>query len=119
MHLPDPDSMFVNPQGKWNNSRIVFDNGHVEHYLNGHKIWNSRHGPTIGFNAKKAVNGKCLLNMVWGAREFCLQDHGYPASFRNIKIKELSKKIPAKTEFCLTEGLERLESVRNRIVVCG
>ena len=29
----------------------------------------------------------------------CLQDHGYPASFRNIKIKELSKKIPAKTEF--------------------
>ena len=38
MHLPDPDSLFVNPQGEWNSSRIVFDNGHVEHWLNGHKI---------------------------------------------------------------------------------
>lgn len=31
MHLPDPDSLFVNPQGEWNSSRIVCDNGHIEH----------------------------------------------------------------------------------------
>ena len=38
MHLPDESAMQVNPQGEWNNSRIVFDNGHVEHWLNGKKI---------------------------------------------------------------------------------
>ena len=30
--------MRLNPQGEWNNSRIVYDNGHVEHWLNGEKI---------------------------------------------------------------------------------
>ena len=38
MHLPNEKLMKVKPQGKWNNSRIVFDNGHVEHWLNGKKI---------------------------------------------------------------------------------
>lgn len=38
MHLPDKSKMKVNPQGEWNNSKIVFDNGHVEHWLNGQKI---------------------------------------------------------------------------------
>ncbi|MBQ4003088.1 MAG: DUF1080 domain-containing protein, partial [Bacteroidaceae bacterium] len=38
MHLPDAEKMHVNPVGEWNNSRIVFDNGHVEHWLNGEKI---------------------------------------------------------------------------------
>ena len=38
MHLPDKSKMKVNPQGEWNNSKIVFDNGHVEHWLNGVKL---------------------------------------------------------------------------------
>ena len=38
MHLPDAAKMRLNPQGEWNNSRIVYDNGHVEHWLNGEKI---------------------------------------------------------------------------------
>ena len=93
MHLPDQSKMKVNPQGEWNNSMIVFDNGHVEHWLNGEKIvefeaW------TDDWFARKA-SGK------WGnATEYglaskgviCIQDHGTPASFRNIKIKELPRK---------------------------
>ena len=55
MHLPDYSKMHINPVGEWNSSKIIFDNGHVEHWL-------------------------------------CLQDHGDPASFRNIKIKELPAK---------------------------
>ena len=62
MHLPDPDSLFVNPQGEWNSSRIVFDNG----------------------LARRGV--------------ICLQDHGSPASFRNLKIKELPRKAGREVE---------------------
>ena len=94
MYLPNPEAMFVNPQGEWNNSRIVFDNGHVGHYLNGHKI--------LEFDAwtedwfKRKGSGKWEMAPEYGlARKgvICLQDHGYPASFRNIKIKELPKKV--------------------------
>ena len=93
MHLPDTRVMKVNPAGKWNNSKIVFDNGHVEHWLNGVKIlefeawtddWFARrnsgkwsHAPEYGLSRKGLI---------------CLQDHGYPASFRNIKLKELPRK---------------------------
>lgn len=98
MYLPDYEKMHVNPVGEWNTSKIVFDNGHVEHWLNGEKIvefeaW------TDDWFARKA-SGK------WGnATEYglahegvlCLQDHGDPASFRNIKIKELPKKTSGTT----------------------
>ncbi|WP_280766601.1 DUF1080 domain-containing protein [Parabacteroides sp. PFB2-10] len=105
MYLPDQSKMKVNPYGKWNNSKIVFDNGHVEHWLNGQKIlefeawtddWHSRknsgkwaNAPEYGL-AKKGV--------------ICLQDHGDPASFRNIKIKELPHK-PSK-ERLLFNGID-------------
>ena len=94
MHLPNPDSMFVNPQGEWNNSRIVFDNGHVTHYLNGHKILEFDAWTDDWFQRKGS--GKCEMAPEYGlARRgvLCLQDHGYPASFRNIKVKELPKKV--------------------------
>lgn len=102
MHLPDTPVMKVNPAGEWNNSKIIFDNGHVEHWLNGAKIlefeawtddWFTRknsgkwsHAPEYG------LSGKGLI---------CLQDHGSPASFRNIKLKKLPRK---KSEIILFNG---------------
>lgn len=92
MHLPDQSKMHIK-HGDWNNSMIVFDNGHVEHWLNGEKILEFE-AWTDDWFARKA-SGK------WGnATEYglahkgviCVQDHGYPASFRNIKIKELPRK---------------------------
>ena len=104
MYLPNPDSMFVNPQGEWNNSRIVFDNGHVEHYLNGHKILEFEAWTEDWF--KRKGSGKWEMAPEYGlARKgvICLQDHGSPASFRNIKIKELPKKV-SKEEIVLFNG---------------
>ncbi len=103
MHLPDRSKMKVNPHGEWNNSKIVFDNGHVEHWLNGQKILEFEAWSNDWFAKKNSGKWK-------GAPEYglarkgviCLQDHGYPASFRNIKIKELPRK-PSK-EISLFNG---------------
>lgn len=95
MYLPNPDSLYVNPQGEWNSSRIIFDNGHVEHYLNGHKILEFEVWTDDWFERK--ASGKWEMAPEYGLAKrgvLCLQDHGYPASFRNIKIKEL----PSRTD---------------------
>ena len=93
MHLPNPDSLDINPQGEWNNSRIVFDNGHVEQWLNGKKILEFEAWTDDWFARKNS--GKWETAPEYGLAHrgvICLQDHGYPASFRNIKIKELPRK---------------------------
>lgn len=46
---------------------------------------------------------------------FCLQNHGYPAWFRNIKI-ELQKR--QKKFLSLMEGPEWMGNIRARAVVC-
>ena len=99
----DYAAMRLNPQGEWNSSRIVFDNGHVEHWLNGVKILEFE-AWTDDWFARKA-SGKWETAPEYGlARRgvICLQDHGYPASFRNLKIKELPRK--AGSEVSLFNG---------------
>ncbi len=93
MYVCDPAKKKVRNPGQWNNSKIVFDNGHVEHWLNGEKVlefeawsddWFARKGsgkwenaPEYGL-ARKGV--------------FALQDHGDRAWYKNIKIRELPAK---------------------------
>lgn len=92
MHLPDFSTIKVNPAGEWNNSKIVFNNGHVEHWMNGEKIIEFEAWTEDWFTRKNS--GKWANAPEYGiARKgvICLQDHGYPAWFRNIKIKELPK----------------------------
>ncbi|SFE76179.1 3-keto-disaccharide hydrolase [Sunxiuqinia elliptica] len=100
MYLPDQAKLKVNPAGQWNNSKIVFDNGHVEYWMNGEK--------TLEFEAwsedwfKRKNSGKWENMPEYGLATkgvFCLQDHGYPAWFRNIKIRELPEKTFKKELF--------------------
>ena len=93
MHLPDYSVMKVNPQGEWNTSQIVFDNGHVEHWLNGVKLLEFEAWTDDWFVRKNS--GKWANAPEYGLASdgvICLQDHGDPASFKNIKIKELPHK---------------------------
>ncbi len=93
MHLPDLEGARVNPPGEWNNSEIVFDNGHVEHRLNGVKIVEFEAWSDDWFARRES--GKWESAPEYGLAHrglVCLQDHGDPASFRNIKIKELPRK---------------------------
>ncbi|MDR1202739.1 MAG: DUF1080 domain-containing protein [Tannerellaceae bacterium] len=93
MYTPDVSKMKVNPYGQWNTAQIVFDNGHVEHWLNGVKILEFEAWTDDWFARKNS--GKWADAPEYGLAHkgvICLQDHGYPASFRNIKVKELPRK---------------------------
>jgi hypothetical protein len=89
MHFPAAETK-VNPPGDWNESKLVVNNNHVEHWLNGLKVveyelfsdeWKKRKAqskwkdfPGYGMAKKGHID---------------LQDHTNEAWFRNIKIKPL------------------------------
>jgi len=84
------DKKVVKPIGEWNSSKIVYENGHVEHWLNGDKIVEFEVG-TDQWNKEKAEGKwKDFPDYASGKKgKIALQDHGKKAYFKNIKIKEL------------------------------
>lgn len=93
MHLVDTSKLIIKPAGEWNTSRIVFDNGHVEHWLNGEKVIEFQAWTDDWFARKHS--GKWENAPEYGLAQkgvICLQDHGSAAWFRNMKIKELPRK---------------------------
>ncbi len=89
MHVAN-DKKTLKPVGEWNSTRIIFDHGKVEHWLNGEKIvefdknsedWKAKRNsgkwndyPEYG-NANSGYLG--------------LQDHGAGVWFRNVKVRRL------------------------------
>ena len=100
MHTADTARTIIKPAGEWNNSRIIFDNGHVEHWLNGEKVVEFEAWTEDWFERKHS--GKWENAPEYGlARKgvICLQDHGSAAWFRNVKIRELPRKTREVTLF--------------------
>jgi len=78
------------PVGEWNNTRIIVNKGHVEHWLNGKKIVEYEMGSEEW--KKNKMNGKWKDAPGYGLAKkgyIALQDHGSEAWFKNIKIREL------------------------------
>ena len=90
MHYDLKDKV-LNPVGQFNVSKIVFNNGHVEHWLNGKKIlefeawsddWNER------FANSMWRQSSCFGKNRSGA--FMLQNYAHAKMwFKNIKVKPL------------------------------
>jgi len=89
MHVAN-NKKTLKPVGEWNSSKIVFNKGRVEHWLNGEKI--------VEFQAwdaewtKKKTEGKWKDYPGYGSAKtgrIALQDHGNKAYFKNIMIKAL------------------------------
>lgn len=100
MYPADPDKAVIKPAGEWNTSKIVFDNGHVEHWLNGEIVVEFEAWSEDWFERKNS--GKWEDAPEYGlARKgvICLQDHGSAAWFRNVKIKELPRKTKSVSLF--------------------
>lgn len=100
MYVADPAKKQLNKAGQWNTSKIVFDNGMVEYWLNGQQV--------VSFEAwtddwfKRKQSGKWDFAPEYGlARSglFALQDHGDRIWFKNMKIKELPRKPKSETLF--------------------
>ena len=90
MYVPDSGKKKLNPAGEWNSSRVIFDNGHVEHWLNGEKILEFEAWTDEWFELKNS--GKWENAPDYGLSavgHISLQDHGSRIWFRNMKIKEL------------------------------
>jgi hypothetical protein len=90
MHLPN-DQKELKPVGEWNNTKIVVNGSHVEHWLNGKKILEfERWTPEW---EKLKSSGKWKDYPDYGKAKvghIVLQDHGSVFWFRNIKLRALS-----------------------------
>ena len=83
----------LHPVGEWNESRILVDGNHVEHWLNGAKVVSYERGSAemktrIAESKYKDIKG---FGEVTKGR-LLLQDHDSEVDFRNLKIRVIKKK---------------------------
>ena len=80
----------VKPAGEWNTTRLIVDDGKVEHYLNGEKVveyelWTPEWEAMVADSkfAEFPAYGQARMGHI------ALQDHGDVVSFRNIRVRQL------------------------------
>jgi hypothetical protein len=94
--LHPPVNAVTKPIGEWNQSRIVVDGPHVEHWLNGAKVveyelWSADWKVRVEKSKFKAMPRYGLEK----TGHIALQDHGNEVGFRSLKIKVLDNKAPS------------------------
>ncbi len=88
--LHPAENDFKNNMGQWNTARIIVNNGHVEHWLNGNKVvaydlWTPEWEALVKASkfSEYPDYGKTKNGHIG------IQDHGQEVRFRNIKIRRL------------------------------
>lgn len=88
--MPAGSNKKLNKVGDWNSSKLIYNKGHVEHWLNGEKV--------LEFNRSDSAWKKVRETGKWKdypdyakteTGGIALQDHGNKVYFKNIRIKEL------------------------------
>jgi hypothetical protein len=88
LHAPARD--VSKPAGEWNHARLLVNDGHVEHWLNGEKIvsyelWTDEWKLRVQASKFKDMPRYGLMQ----TGHIALQDHGDWVAFRNIRIRRL------------------------------
>ena len=88
--LQAPPPGLTKPVGEWNTARILHQDGHVKHWLNGQKAAEYQ----VGSPAWEALVEKSKFKDYPGygrakKGHIGLQDHDHEVRFRNIKIREI------------------------------
>lgn len=89
--VPPEDDKQLRPVGSYNDARIVFDNGHGEHWLNGTKVLEFDVG-SAAFDSAYAASKYVPIDGFADLRSghIVLQDHGDEVWYRNIRIREIT-----------------------------
>lgn len=87
-----PKNKVTKPIGEWNRARIVSRGKHVEYWLNGQLTVQFERGSEA---FRQHVAESKFKNIPefgeWADGHILLQEHGNEVSFRNVKIRELTK----------------------------
>jgi hypothetical protein len=84
-----PTTFAAKAPGSWNHTRILVNNGQVEHWLNGEMV--------LEYNLKSPEWKSLVAKSKFATFDYAkvhkgkigIQDHGGPVAFRNIKVREL------------------------------
>jgi hypothetical protein len=86
--IPASKTKVLHPPGEWNESRVVIDGNHVEHWLNGGKILSYERGSA---EMKKLIADSKFKDIARygevGKGHLLIQDHGNEIWLRNMKIR--------------------------------
>ena len=86
-----PNTKPARPIGEWNTARVVVQDNHVEHYLNGEKVLEYDRGSEAYQQLVQASKYKDWDNFGLADQgHILLQDHGNQVFFKNIKVRDLS-----------------------------
>ncbi|MEL6122302.1 MAG: DUF1080 domain-containing protein [Bacteroidota bacterium] len=88
MHPPRYDVTL--PPGNWNKSRLIVDQGHVQHWMNGKKIVEYELWTPEWEDLRSKAKWKDYPKYgVYSSGHIALQDHGNRTGFRNLKVRRL------------------------------
>ncbi len=117
LYAPVADQKHLKRLGDFNHSKVVVDNGRIEHWLNGKKIVEATIGSKDWRAKVKESKVSSVEDFANGPGVILLQEHLSEAWFKNIRIKTLPKnhtrKVPPATA---TRGQSVL---RQDVVIIG
>ncbi len=89
--IPAAKDKVVKPVGEWNRGRIIVRGSHVEFWLNDHKTLEfERHSAAFRALVEQSKYRDIPKFGEWADGHILLQDHGDEASFRKVRIRELT-----------------------------